>query len=55
MQSIELYNQEGQKVLSRQANKAHTFTIDVSSLSKGVYLCKIKTAKGWTSKKVIVQ
>ena len=55
MESIELYNPEGQRVLSRQANKAHTFTIDVSSLSKGVYLCKIQTAKGSATKKVIMQ
>ena len=55
IQSIELYNPGGQRVLSRQANKAHTIAIDVSTLSKGVYLCKIQTAKGWTSKKVIVQ
>src|SRR5574344_752147 len=55
MESIELYNPEGQRVLSRQANKAHTLAIDVSTLSKGIYLCKIKTAKGCATKKVIVQ
>src|SRR5574344_1482146 len=55
MESIELYNQEGQKVLSRQANKAHTIAIDVSTLAKGIYLCKIKTAKGCATKKVIVE
>src|SRR5574344_113358 len=53
MESIELYNPEGQRVLSRQANKAHTLAIDVSTLAKGVYLCKIKTAKGCASKKVM--
>ncbi len=47
--SIELYNNLGQKVATSILP-----TLDVSSFSKGIYLARITTSKGNTTKKVVI-
>lgn len=52
--SIELYNMLGEKVLSTHGVANDTY-IDVSSLSNGAYILKIRTVKGVGEYKVIVK
>ncbi len=47
--SVEIYSLHGQKVLAIENKK----TIDISSLSKGIYFLKVKTVKGEITKKVV--
>ncbi len=52
--SIELYNMLGEKVLGTHC-VANDISIDVSSLSNGAYILKIRTVKGVGEYKVIVK
>ena len=54
IQGIEIFNEQGQKVLETKPN-AYNTTIDVSSYPKGTYIVKIITKSGTANKKIIVQ
>lgn len=49
--SVEVYSLQGQKVLLVENQK----TINISSLSKGIYFLKVKTVNGEITKKIIKQ
>ncbi len=49
---VEIYNMQGQKVLS-EAGDVHT--MNVSSLSNGLYMVKVTTPTGTTTQKVVKQ
>ena len=50
--SIEVFNSLGQKVYQTNV-KAKEKTLDINSLSKGVYVIGVNTEKGYTKKKLI--
>ena len=52
--SVEVYNLSGQKVLSKKVN-ATTTRINTNSLSKGVYIVDIKSKVSSVKKKVIIE
>jgi hypothetical protein len=52
IKSIEIYNPLGQKVYQMKVN-AKSKSIDVNSLSKGVYIIGANTDKGYIKKKLI--
>ncbi|MFD1614888.1 endonuclease [Gelatiniphilus marinus] len=52
--SIEIYNVLGKRVLTNKVD-AHNKTINVSSLAKGVYLVKLSSKNGSTTKKLVKQ
>ena len=54
LEGVEVINAVGQKVYERQI-KANSITIDVSNFAKGSYIARIRTNKGVTTKKFIVQ
>jgi len=49
LQKVSIYNSIGQEVLTSTQS-----TLDVSSLSKGVYIIEVETATGKSSKKLII-
>lgn len=49
IKTIELYNINGTKLI-QENNRT---TLDISSLSKGIYIIKIENKNGWTSMKII--
>lgn len=49
--SADIYNMAGQKVLSSVTNSR----INVSTLSSGVYMLRLQSANGTTTKKFVVQ
>jgi hypothetical protein len=52
IRSIDVYNMQGQKVLSKQVNNFMT-RLDVRALPKGSYIIKLLTSKGSANKKFI--
>lgn len=53
--SVEVYNLSGQKVLSKKVNNGTTTKINTSGLSKGVYIVDIKSRVSSVKKKVIIE
>ena len=53
--SVEVYNLSGQKVLSKKVNNGTTTKINTSGLSKGVYIVDIKSRTSSVKKKVIIE
>ena len=53
--SVEVYNLSGQKVLSKKVNNGTTTKINTSGLSKGVYIVDIKSRASSVKKKVIIE
>jgi hypothetical protein len=45
IETIELYNVMGQKVISKEGNKANKMTIETGALAKGIYTVKASFAK----------
>ena len=55
VQSLEIYNMQGQQMLSVQFQNQNTMQFDLSSLAKGVYIVKIQSENFVVNKKLIVQ
>jgi hypothetical protein len=51
---IEMINMQGQLVLTKKINDKNT-TINIETLSKGIYFVKIIDDKNWQVRKVIVE
>jgi len=51
---LEIYNPLGQKVYQTKVN-AKSKSIDINSLSKGIYIIGVNTDKGYVKKKIIVE
>lgn len=54
MEEVSIYNTQGQLVLFEETNKGST-RMDLSDLTSGMYILKIKTAKGFVTDKIIKQ
>ena len=54
IQTIEMFNEQGQKVFVTQPN-SYNSTINVSSYQKGTYIIKTATKSGSATKKIVVQ
>lgn len=54
IKSIEVFNEQGQKLNEKKIN-AYNTTLDVSSYAKGSYIIKINTKSGYTTKKIVVK
>jgi hypothetical protein len=52
--SVEVYNLSGQKVLSKKVN-ATTTRLNTNSLTKGVYIVDVKTNVSSVKKKIIIE
>jgi hypothetical protein len=52
--SIEVYNLSGQKVISKQV-RATTTKLNTNNLAKGVYIVDIKTKVSSVKKKIIIE
>lgn len=50
--SVEVYSLQGQKVLANEANNSSRLTLDLSSLSSGMYIINVKAGDKWGSIKV---
>ena len=53
--SVDVYNLSGQKVLSKKVNNGTTTKINTSGLSKGVYIIDVKSRVSSVKKKVIIE
>lgn len=53
--SVDVYNLSGQKVLSKKVNDGTTTKINTSGLSKGVYIIDVKSRVSSVKKKVIIE
>jgi hypothetical protein len=53
--SLEIYNITGQLVMNRIFQNTSTVDLDVSGLTKGIYLLKVNTDKGIYNTRVIIQ
>ena len=53
--SVEVYNLSGQKVLSKKVNNETTTKINTSGLAKGVYIVDVKSRASSIKKKVIIE
>lgn len=51
--SLQLTNQLGQQVLSKQLNAVSNYSLDVSGLGNGLYYLTLETDQGNITKKVI--
>ncbi|MEE1251589.1 MAG: T9SS type A sorting domain-containing protein [Bacteroidales bacterium] len=54
VKEIEIHNALGQVVLRKQGNQ-NIETIDVSNLQSGAYIVRIKTQRGFTNKKILIE
>lgn len=53
---LSVFDIHGKEVISTDANqKEHSITVNVSSLSKGIYFVQIKTNNGIVNKKIIIK
>jgi len=55
VKSIEIFTLQGQVVMNALSQNKNTVELDVSSLSKGIYLVKIQCEKNIVNKKIVVQ
>ena len=53
--SVDVYNLSGQKVLSKKVNNGTTTKLNTSGLSKGVYIIDVKSRVSSVKKKVIIE
>ena len=53
--SVEVYNLSGQKVLSKKVNNGTTTKLNTSGLSKGVYIVDVKSRISSVKKKIIIE
>jgi type IX secretion system substrate protein len=53
-EEIEIFNLMGQRVINRKMNN-NTLDINVSQLSQGIYVLKVKTEEGIGSKKIAIE
>lgn len=53
--SISIKNINGQTVLNQKSASSSSVTLDVSQLSKGVYMLEVQSAKQTVSKKLVIQ
>ena len=53
--SVDVYNLSGQKVLSKKVNNGTTTKLNTSGLSKGVYIIDVKSRASSVKKKVIIE
>ena len=53
--SVDVYNLSGQKVLSKKVNNGTTTKLNTSRLSKGVYIIDVKSRVSSVKKKVIIE
>jgi len=54
IESLDIYDALGRKVISKE-NTPKSTTIDVSNLDNGIYILKLRTAKGSGEYKVVKQ
>ena len=54
VKEIEIHNALGQVVLRKQGNQ-NIETLDVSNLQSGAYIVRIKTQRGFTNKKILIE
>ena len=52
---VTIFNMQGQQRLSAQFENQNTMQLDVSTLSKGIYIVKVKSGNGVVNKKLIIQ
>ena len=52
---IYIYDIRGKLMISNTLNNQNSIEIDISSLSKGIYMIKIRTEKGIAIKKLVIQ
>jgi len=54
--TVALFDSNGRKLLEKQIMQGNEeVTLDVSGLKSGVYICTLKTERGNTTKKLIIQ
>jgi hypothetical protein len=52
---IEIFNAVGEKILAFKNQPLNNFTIDLSTQPDGIYFVRVKTEKGFSTKKITIQ